>query len=100
MLLSLSLALLVTVSGTLATYLYDRGASLGARLCTGACTGLAAFGLIGFVLASIAGLTPWTIALAVLLTATPLALFLNASHREQVLLDLTQSATAIRRVIV
>ena len=55
MLLSLSLALLVTVSGALATYIYDRGASLGARLCTGACIGLAAFGLIGFVLASLCG---------------------------------------------
>ena len=49
MIASLLLALLVTFSGTVATYLYDENASLGARLCAGAAIGLAALGLIGFV---------------------------------------------------
>ena len=80
MILSLSLALIVTVSGALATYLYDKGASLGARLCTGACIGLGAFGLIGFVFASLLGLTPSSIVLATLVTASPIALLLNPPH--------------------
>jgi hypothetical protein len=99
MILPLSLALLVTVSGALATYIYDRGASLGARLCTGACTGLAAFGLIGFVLASFVGLTSATIALATILTAWPLALLLNPERCGQVQADLAASSHAIRRAI-
>ena len=57
MIASLLLALLVTFSGAVATYLYDENASLGARLCTGLCLGLAAFGLIGFVVASFIGLS-------------------------------------------
>jgi len=59
MILALALALFVTTSGALATYIYDEGASLAARLCTGACIGLASFGLIGFVLSSLLGLTPF-----------------------------------------
>ena len=53
MIISLVLALFVTASGTVTTYLYDEGASLASRLCAGACIGLAALGLIGFVLASV-----------------------------------------------
>ena len=63
MIISLALTLLVTVSGMLATYLYDESASFAARLCAGACMGLAALGLIGFVFASFLGLTPIVIAL-------------------------------------
>jgi len=63
MIISLALTLLVTASGTLATYLYDESASFAARLCAGACMGLAALGLIGFVFASFLGLTPIVIAL-------------------------------------
>ena len=48
MITSLVLALFVTVSGTIATYLYDGAASFASRLCTGACIGLAALGLVGF----------------------------------------------------
>src|ERR1700687_806120 len=99
MILSLSLALLVTVSGALATYIYDRDASLGARLCSGACIGLAAFGLIGFVLASFLGLTPLTIALATILTASPFALLWNAERRKQVPPELAASTHAIRRAV-
>ena len=54
---SLLLALLVTLSGTITTYLYDENASLGARLCTGVCLGLASLGLVCFVVASLIGLT-------------------------------------------
>ena len=99
MILSLSLALLVTVSGALATYIYDEGASLAARLCTGACVGLAAFGLIGFMLASFLGLTPFSIALATVLTAAPFALLLDSTYCEQVQADLAESSRAVRHAI-
>ena len=52
MIISLVLTLLVTASGTIATYLYDEGSSFAARLCAGACLGLTALGLIGFIVAS------------------------------------------------
>ncbi len=61
MIISLVLVLFVTASGTVATYLYDEAASLAARLCAGACIGLAALGLVGFVIASLLGLTPLAI---------------------------------------
>src|SRR6266699_172892 len=99
MILSLALALLVTVSGALATYIYDRDASLGARLCTGACIGLGAFGLIGFLLASFLGLTPLTIALATILTASPFALLLRPERRQQVQAEVAASTHAIRRAV-
>jgi hypothetical protein len=99
MILSLSLALLVTVSGAFVTYIYDRGASLGARLCTGACIGLGAFGLIGFVFASVLGLTPSSIALATLVTASPFVLLLNRDRRTQVQTDLAETSQAIRRAV-
>ena len=57
MIASLLLALLVTLSGTVATYLYDENASLGARLCAGAALGLSALGLVSFVVASLIGLS-------------------------------------------
>jgi hypothetical protein len=97
MILSLSLALLVTVSGALASYVYDRGASLGARLCTGACTGLGVFGLIGFVLASFAGLTPVVIVLATIITSAPLALLLNSQRRRLIQTDLAETSAALGR---
>jgi hypothetical protein len=97
MILSLSLALLITASGALATYMYDEGASLAARLCTGACIGLAAFGLIGLVLASVLGLTPLSIALATLATASPFALLLDPMRRQVVEADVAAAATKIQR---
>ena len=99
MVLSLSLALLVTASGALATYTYDRDASLAVRLCTGACIGLAAFGLISFALASFLGLTPLSIALAAVITASPFTLLWTTARREQVHADLAESVHAISRAI-
>ena len=64
MIISLALVLLVTASGTLASYLYDEDVNFAARLCAGACIGITALGLLGFVLASFIGLTPLAILLA------------------------------------
>lgn len=77
MTVSLLLALLVTLSGTIATYLYDDNATLGARLCSGACLGLAALGLAGFVVASIIGLSGVAVLLSAAICCSPLALFIE-----------------------
>src|ERR1051325_4366007 len=74
MITSLSLAILVTLSGTVATYLYDENASLGARLCAGAALGLAALGLVGFVVASFIRLTSMAVLFSAVICCSPLAL--------------------------
>jgi hypothetical protein len=74
MIASLSLALLVTLSGTVATYLYDENASFGARLCAGAALGLSALGLVGFVVASFIGLSGLAILFSTVICCSPLAL--------------------------
>lgn len=79
MTVSLLLALLVTLSGTIATYLYDDNATLGARLCSGACLGLAALSLAGFVVASIIGLSGVAVLLSAAICCSPLALFTDAA---------------------
>jgi len=99
MILALALALVVTASGALATYLYDEGASLTARLCTGTCTGLAAFGLIGFVIASLAGLTPASIIVAVVITASPFLILVDSYRRQRITADLMTSAVLVRREV-
>ena len=99
MILSLLLVLLVTASGALATYLYDQDTSLWSRICTGACIGLAAFGLIGFIFALLIGLTPWSIALAALCTAKAFGLLLNPDRFAEVQSDLFAARIRIQQVI-
>lgn len=70
------LALVAITSGSLVTYLYDRDAHFLARLAAGACTGLAALGLVGFLFASFLGLTPASLLLSAMVVAAPLALLL------------------------
>ena len=85
MTISLVLTLLVTAGGTIATYLYDEGASLAARLCSGACLGLTALGLIGFVCASFLGLNPISIVLAtVLVLVVPLLVLKKRERRKTI----------------
>jgi hypothetical protein len=96
--ISLAVVLLVTASGTLASYLYDEGAPFAARLCAGACTGIAVFGLFGFVIASFLGLTPLTITLALLLVVfSALLVLTNQDRRTLVQYDLRLTGRAVRR---
>ena len=88
MIASLTLALLVTLSGAVATYLFDENASPGARICTGACLGLAALGLIGFIIASFLGLTIGAVLLTAAVCAAPLFLLADHSRRDHVKQDL------------
>lgn len=97
MIISLVLVLLVTASGTLASYLYDEGAAFAARLCAGACIGIAALGLVGFVLASLLGLTPFAILLTVLvIILVPLLVLNNPARKTLIQQDLAATYRAIR----
>jgi len=69
------------------------------RLCTGACIGLASFGLIGFVLVVAPGLTPFSIALRPLATAAPFGFLLDPAYREQVQADVTAASRKIRQAV-
>jgi len=100
MIISLVLALFVTASGTITTYLYDEAASFASRLCAGACTGLAALGLVGFVIASFLGLTPLSIALAVVVLAIPFVTLRDATRRRAVEEDLSTAWQSIRRLLL
>ena len=100
MIISLALVLLVTASGTLASYLDDEDVNFAARLCAGACTGIAALGLLGFVFASFLGLTPLAILLALLVTvALPLLAFRNPNRRALVRQDLSATSRSTRQAL-
>jgi hypothetical protein len=98
--ISLALVLLVTASGTLASFLYDDDAAFAARLCAGACIGIAALGLLGFVFASFLGLTPLAILLTLLvIVALPLLSLTNPNYRAVVQRDLRATSRAIRQAL-
>jgi hypothetical protein len=96
MMASLVLALIVTLSGTVATYYYDDEAPLQARLCAGACLGLTALALVGFVIASFLGMTSTTVLLSTLVCATPLLLLAKGHHRAKLQRDLSNLSSSIK----
>jgi hypothetical protein len=100
MLLTLALTLIATIGGTLLTYLYDEGARIVARLCAGACTGLAALGLLGFIFASFMGLNTLSLALAAIALAFPLLLLRDAGLRNAVRIDVLEASREIRRAVL
>jgi hypothetical protein len=99
MIASLLLALLVTFSGTIATYLYDENASLGARLCAGGAIGLAALGLIGFVIASLVGLSGAAVLFSAVICCSPLALLTDGAIAGRLKKDLDAVSIAARRLV-
>jgi hypothetical protein len=100
MLFAIGLTLIASIGGTLLTYLYDRDAPFGARLCSGCCTGLAALGLIGFIFASFVGLTPVALLLSSAVVASPVILLAKPRFRSIVTADLLSSKAAVRRAIL
>ncbi len=92
--------LFVTASGTLATYLYDEGSPFAARLCTGACTGIATLGLVGFVLASQLFLTPFSIFLTLLVLSLPFVCLVNQNRREIIKQDLLANYWRFRQALL
>ena len=95
---SLALALLVIFSGTLATYLYDDDAPFQARLCSGACLGITALSLLGFVFSSLLGLTGTTVLLSALVCSLPLALLAKETYLVRFQKDLSGVSQTIRRL--
>ncbi len=98
MIASLALTLLVTLSGTIATYLYDEKASLGARLCAGVCFGLTALSLVAFIVASLVGLTGAAIIISTAICCSPLALFWDPAIKAKLKQDLQGFSTGARRL--
>jgi hypothetical protein len=97
MIISLALSFIAIASGALLTYTYDEDAPLASRLCSGACIGFGALGLIGFILASFFGLTIVTLALTGTVLATPFLLLINESRRAKVDDDWSRAWQAISR---
>ena len=95
---SLALALLVIFSGTLATYLYDDDASFQARLCSGACLGITALSLLGFVFSSLLGLTGTAVLLSALGCSLPLVLLAKETYLVRFQKDLSGVSQTIRRL--
>src|SRR5919108_4543241 len=100
MFLSLLLALLVTLSGTVATYLYDENAPFGSRLCSGAALGLAALGLVSFVVASFLGLTVAAIFFSAAICCSPLGLLSDTNILRRLRADLDSVRKNTRRILV
>src|SRR5947209_12654386 len=94
---ALLLALVAIAGATVLTYLYDRDALLLARLCAGVCVGFAALGLVGFVLASLLGMSGIALALAGVVCASPLALLSRDEWRGRVRADIAGSLRVVRR---
>lgn len=99
MIASLLLALLVTLSGTVATYLYDENASFGARLCAGGALGLAALGLVSFVVASFVGLSGIAILISAAICCSPLGILSDATYSKRLRQDLQTVSTSTRRFL-
>lgn len=99
MIASLLLALLVTLSGTLATYLYDENASFGARLCAGGALGLAALGLVSFVVASFIGLSGMAVLFSAAICCSPLALLTDSATLRHLKQDLAGVSDTARRLV-
>src|SRR5215210_4895196 len=100
MIASLILALLVTFSGTVATYLYDENASFGARLCAGAALGLAALGLVSFVVVSFIGLTGIAILFSAAICSSTLAILTDAANAKRLRQDLEAVPNSTRRLFL
>lgn len=98
MIASLLLALLVTSSGTLATYLYDENATFGARLCAGAALGLTTLGLVSFVVASFIGLSGMAILFSAAICCSPLGLLTDAGTSKRLKQDLAGTSNFTRQL--
>ena len=93
---TLALALIPIVCGALLTYLYDRRASLAARVGTGACTGYALFGSVDALCASVLHQDRALLVTASVFTLA-LAVLVSRQIRCQVLTDVCASVDQLRK---
>ena len=91
------LLLIAILGGTLLTFLFDRNAPRGARLCMGACIGMALMATVGFLLALMLGLGAATIILSAVILLLPLLLLMNRERRAVILNALRSPASAARK---
>src|ERR1044072_1359130 len=96
---ALLLALAAIAGATVLTYTYDPDAGLCSRLCAGVCLGFAALGLVGFVLASLLGMGPASLALAGVVCGAPLLLLLREGWRGRVAADLKEGSSIVGRAL-
>ena len=92
-------ALAAIAGATVLTYVYDRDAPIWPRLCAGVCLGFAALGLIGFVLASLLGMTAAAVALAGVVCASPLLLLARRDWRARVAADFAEGGRVLGRAL-
>lgn len=97
---ALLLALAAIAGATTLTYLYDREAIFLSRLCAGVCIGFALLGLVGFVLASLMGMTPGALALAGVVCASPLVLLSREALRGRLKSDVAGCARVLNKAVV
>ncbi len=73
------------LGGTLLTFLFDRNAPRGARLCMGATIGMALMATVGFLLALVLGLGAASITLSAVILLLPGLLLVNPERRAVIL---------------
>jgi hypothetical protein len=81
------------LGGTLLTFLFDRNAPRGARLCMGASIGLALMATVGFLLALVLGLGSATNVLSAIILLLPLLLLARPERRALIVNALRTPAT-------
>jgi hypothetical protein len=83
MFLTLLFVFLISLSGSVLTYLYSAEEKLLVRLCAGNIIGSALFGLVAFLIACAFGLTKTTILLSLFITLLPAVLLIKKDWREK-----------------
>ena len=73
------------LGGTLLTFLFDRSAPRGARLCMGACIGMALMATVGFLLALVLGLGAASLTLSAVILLLPGLLLVSPERRALIL---------------
>ncbi len=97
MIISLALSLIAIASGSVLTYTFEEDEPLASRLCTGACIGFAAMGLVGLLFALPFGLNASSLVLTGAITAAPLLLLTSKAFRSRVNFDIDKALKAISR---
>jgi hypothetical protein len=95
MFVSLILLSLITSSGLVLTYLYDREAPLLVRVGAGNVVGAALFSLVVFLVACFFGLTTATVWLSLAFTLLPLALLVKKAWRENFYANLNEARKSL-----
>ncbi|HEY4678786.1 MAG TPA: hypothetical protein VIJ01_16590, partial [Candidatus Angelobacter sp.] len=85
------------LGGTLLTFLFDHNAPRGARLCMGACIGMALMATVGFLLALLLGLGAASIILSAIILLLPGLLLVNPERRALILNALSFPASESRK---